>query len=95
MEFLKDLIPLGQVTGIGVLTIIAWLVITRKLIWHTDLQETKAGDAANLAKVERERDEWKNIALSLLGVTEKLTVQAEVTNEVISRLPSATSGEGK
>jgi hypothetical protein len=82
VEFLKDLVPLGQLTGIGVLTIIGWLVITRKLVWHDDL-----------AEVKRERDEWKKLALSMLGVTEKLTVQAEVTNAVISKAEASSVEE--
>jgi hypothetical protein len=93
VEWIKDLLPLGQLTGIGVVSVIAWLVITRKLIWHTDLQAAKDEGRIDLGKVEKERDEWKRIALSLLGVTEKLTVQAEVTNEVMSRLPTPDTGK--
>jgi hypothetical protein len=93
VEWVKDLLPLGQLTGIGVVSVIAWLVITRKLIWHTDLQDAKNEGRIDLGKVEKERDEWKRIALSLLGVTEKLTVQAEVTNEVMSRLPTPDTGK--
>jgi hypothetical protein len=91
MEWVQDLLPLGQVTGVGTLVIVAWLVITRKLVWHTDLSEEKTEAANVLQGVKEERDEWKHITLQLLGVTEKLTVQAEVTNEVISRLPSQPS----
>jgi hypothetical protein len=88
-DWVKELVPLGQLTGIGVLSIIAWLVITRKLVWHTDLETFKTESAGELKGVKEERDEWKRITLQLLGVTEKLTVQAEVTNEVMSRLPSS------
>ena len=93
MDFIKDLIPLGQLTGAGAVLIVAWLVITRKLVWHTDLEKAEQAADKILGKAERERDEWKNISLSLLGVTEKLTVQAEVTNEVMSRIPTPRTGE--
>jgi hypothetical protein len=86
-NILQELAPLGQFTGTGLFLAVAWMVITRRLVWHTDLQEEKADAEKLLASAVKERDEWKGIALSLLGVTEKLTIQAEVTNEVMSRLP--------
>jgi hypothetical protein len=93
MNWASELLPVGQIGGVGTLILVAWLVITRRLIWHTDLTSAKGDSDKTLGKCEKERDEWKHIALSLLGVTEKLTVQAEVTNEVMSRLPTPDTGE--
>lgn len=79
-------IPTGELTGPAAVTLFGVLVITRRLRWHKEVDR-------ELAKVEKERDEWKEMALSLLGVTEKLTVQAEVTNEVISRADTPPAGK--
>lgn len=59
--------------GIVVLWTVAVLVITRRLVWHTDL-----------AKVQRESDEWRRMALRGLSATETLAQAAEVTTEVLS-----------
>lgn len=69
-------IPVGTITGPAALVMIALMVITDKLIWHTRLE-----------KCERDRQRWEDMALGMLGVAEKLTVQAEVTNEVLSVIP--------
>ena len=75
-----DGLALSQVLNgagvVGVIVIIGVLVITDKLVWHKRLKAAEA-----------RADRWEQIALQLLGVTEKLTVQAEVTNEVLTRLP--------
>lgn len=68
-------------TGPGILVLVALLVITRRLVWFTDARKTEA-----------DRDYWRSMALDLLGVTEKLTVHGEVTNEILSSLPN---GEGE
>lgn len=69
-------LSVGEISGPAALVIIAVLVITRRLVWHTDVE-----------KLERDRDKWQQIALQSLGVADKLTVQAEVTNEVLTHLP--------
>ena len=75
-----DGIPLGVLEGqwgaAGVLILIAVLVITDKLVWHQRLR-----------RVEQERDHWRGVALTALGVADKMTVQGEVTAEVLTRLP--------
>lgn len=60
----------------GVLTGVAILVITDKLVWHKRLRTTEA-----------ERDHWRGVALTALGVADKMTVHGEVTAEVLTRLP--------
>lgn len=63
-------IPLPVLNGIGVVTlwsVIGVLVLTRKLVWHTDLKECKA-----------EAREWKELALRGLVVAETATVHSEV-----------------
>lgn len=82
MEFLNSL-PFSEITGTAVLCAVAGLVITDKLIWHTRLRHC-----------EEQRDKWERIALTALGTAEKLTVQAEVTNEVLTRLPDPTDRGG-
>ena len=69
--------------GIVVLWTGAWLVITRRLVWHTDLAEVKA-----------QRDRWEGIALTALSAAEKLTVHAEVTERVLTNLPTGPPQTG-
>lgn len=72
-------IPVVGISAPSVLFVLAMLVLTRRLIWHTDVR-----------KIEDDRDYWRGMALDLLGVTEKLTVQGEVTNDLLSKLPDAS-----
>lgn len=72
-------IPVVGITGPSLIVLAAMLVLTRRLIWHTDVR-----------KIEDDRDYWRGMALDLLGVTEKLTVQGEVTNDLLSKLPDAS-----
>lgn len=74
-------IPIVEFTGPAALALVALLVITDKLVWHTRLKAA-----------ERRADRWESIALSSLGVAEKLTVQAEVTNDLLAKLPDPTRG---
>lgn len=67
---------LNGVGVVGVMLIFGFLVITDRLVWHKRLQAA-----------ENRADRWESVALQLLGVTEKLTVQAEVTNQVLTSLP--------
>lgn len=69
-------IPLDNLTGYGALIVVAVMVITRKLVWHADL-----------AKAEARADRWEGIALQALSTAEKLTVQAEVTNSYLKKIP--------
>lgn len=39
-------------------------------VWGRQMREVKANAAAELAKVERDRDEWKAMALSAAGIAE-------------------------
>lgn len=74
-------IPVAEITGPAALVLVALLVITDKLIWHT-----------RLAKVEKQRDDWQQVALRSLGVADKMTVHAEVANEIVSKLPDPGAG---
>lgn len=66
-----------DLTGPAGIVLVALLVITDKLVWHKRLEkETARGDR------------WESIALQSLGVAEKLTVQAEVTNDVLAAFPT-------
>jgi hypothetical protein len=65
-----------NLTGPAALSLIAVMVITRRLVWRSDMQEVKA-----------DRDWWRDIALRSLGVSEKMTVHAEVANEVLAAIP--------
>lgn len=69
-------LPIGEVTGPAALVLVALMVITDKLVWHTRLKAA-----------EKRADKWEQVALSSLGVAEKLTVHAEVATEVLTRLP--------
>ena len=75
---MNDLLGFGiaDLTGPAVVVLIALLVITDKLVWHTRLD-----------KAEKRAERWESIALRGLGVAEQLTVHAEVTNEVLANLP--------
>ena len=62
-----------NLTGPAALSLVAILVITRRLVWHTDLTR------------ERERgDKWEGYALRALGVAEKMTDHAETATEVLA-----------
>lgn len=86
MLLLIDGLPLAPAIstsfGIIVLWACAWLVITRRLVWHTDLAEVRA-----------QRDRWEGIALTALQAAERLTVHAEVTEKVLSSIPQTTPTE--
>lgn len=56
-----------DLTGVAGLIVVAILVITNKLVWHT-----------RLAKSEARCDRWEGIALAALGVADKVTTTAEV-----------------
>lgn len=73
---------LEQFTGYGCIIIVALLVITRKLVWHKDLE-----------KAEKRADKWENVALTSLGVADKMTVQAELTNTFLSKIPDPAAEE--
>ena len=69
-------IPLSSLSDFdapAVLCLVALLVISDKLVWYKRLRE-----------VEKQRDEWMAVALDALGVSKKLTVHAEVTNQALA-----------
>ena len=75
MTDLPSIVSLLNLSGPAVLSLVAILTITDRLVWHTRLtSERKRGDR------------WEAIALQSLGVAEKLTVQAEVTNDVLTKI---------
>lgn len=80
---LSSLPSLGDMGASTIVVLIILLILTDKLVWYTRLRA-----------VEAQRDRWEGIALGALGVAEKLTVQAEVTNEVLTRLPDPAKEDG-
>lgn len=76
-------IPVVGISGTSLLVLVAMLVITRRLIWHKDAEK-------NEAALTEDRNYWRGVAMKLLGVTEKLTVQGEVTNDLLNKLPDAS-----
>lgn len=73
-------IPVMEFTGPAALAMMSLLVITDKLIWHT-----------RLSKAEAQRDKWEQVALRALGVADKMTIHAEVANEIVSKLPDPSA----
>ena len=67
---------IGQLSGPAVLSVIAILAITDKIVWHTRLR-----------RIEKERDHWRDMAVGLLQTASSLTVTAEVTNDLLTALP--------
>lgn len=64
--------------GLGALTVVAWLVITRKLIWHTDMdREVKRSE-----RLER-------LLFDALGVVEKAADAADGTATALDKLTEA------
>ncbi len=66
----------GQLSTPAVLAVIALLVITDKLVWHTRLR-----------RAEQRVEKLEGMLLSALGVAERTTVGAEVAHKVIGHLP--------
>lgn len=78
MEFFDVLTAarLDNIGAVGIIVTMAVLVITGRLVWHTQLTEAKA-DAKR----------WEKIALDLLISAKAGVVAAEVTAAVVSNLP--------
>lgn len=78
MEYLSGVLPvLDKVGAATVIIFVALLVITRKLVWHTDLK-----------KAEARADFWENRAWEAIGLGAAAGVRAaEVTAKVVSSLP--------
>ncbi|MDP9820375.1 hypothetical protein [Nocardioides massiliensis] len=74
----------AQLSTPAVLAVIALLVITDKLVWHTRLK-----------RAEKRVEKLEEMLLSALGVAERTTVGAEVAHKVIEQLPDPGSGRGK
>jgi len=89
-----DFIPWDVLDGLGAiatLTVVMWLVITEKLVWHKRVAAIEAGWAERLGKSEERADRWEKTALEALQVAGKLTAQGEVTNAILSKLPDPDS----
>ena len=69
-------IPIIDVGATALLTVVFLAVLTDRLVWHKRLRAAEA-----------ERDEWRRMALESLGITGRVVGHAEVTHELISRLP--------
>lgn len=84
MEAISELLPYGDLTVVGVVVALAMLVITDRLVWHTRLK-------AETARADR----WESIALDALHTGASAGVRAaEVSNEVLSKLPGVEKPGG-
>ena len=72
-----DGIPVANLGAGGLLALTVLLILTDRLVWHKRLRACEA-----------DRDEWKRMALESLGITGRVVGHAEVTHELISRLPN-------
>ena len=63
---METLAPLGDYSGLAGLTLIALLVITRRLVWYKDLQ-----------KAEKRADRLEELLFRTLGASEKVITTAE------------------
>lgn len=70
MEEIGSWLGSHDLTGIAGLLLVAILVLTDKLVWHT-----------RLAKAEARCDRWEGIALKALGVADKVTATVESVEE--------------
>lgn len=73
---------LPDLTGIAGLVLVALLVLTDKLVWHTRLEKSDA-----------RCDRWETIALTALGVADKMTVTGEIAKDVLEVLPPKREGK--
>lgn len=70
-------IPIVDASATALLVLVFVAVLTDRLVWHKRLRACEA-----------ERDKWQRIALDSLGITDRVVGHAEVTHELISRLPN-------
>lgn len=92
-----DGIPLDLLNGLGGMalwTIIGYLMLTDRLVWHTRLRREQQEWQGRLEREQADRERWEGIALRALGVAEKMTVHAEVTSEVLTAIPVPPTDEG-
>jgi hypothetical protein len=76
-EIVNALPTLDRIGTVGTFVFVAILVITRRLVWHTDLKEVKD-----------DRDRWQQLALdALTGPAQAGVRAAEVAVGVVSSLP--------
>lgn len=88
-EIISALPAIDRLGAVSVLTLVAFAVITDRLVWHTRLKKTEA-----------DRDKWQKIAIeALTGPAQAGVRAAEVAVGVVSALPdpaqrSSNSGGG-
>lgn len=77
MEYLPDLQVLDRLTAVGTICLIAVLIITDKLVWHTRFK-----------KVQERADRWERVALEALSAGAQAGIKAaETTVGIVSVLP--------
>lgn len=80
MDELFTLANVDRISAVAVIVIVAWLVITDKLVWHTRLENA-----------EKRADRWETVALEALTAGAQAGVKAaEVAVGVVSSLPDPT-----
>lgn len=86
-----DGVPIALLNGLGVVGLwsaIGYLMLTDRLVWHTRLRREHEEWQGRLSREQVDRERWEGIALRALGVAEKMTVHAEVANEVLTAIPT-------
>lgn len=80
------LIPWSQIgagAGWPLVALFAWLIYMGRVIPRSTYLD-----------VVKERDDWKELAMRSLGVTERMTKPVEVVADVMTRLPNPGSDDG-
>jgi hypothetical protein len=81
MEQLFSLANLDKLSAFAVLVLVAVLVITEKLVWHTRV-------ARDLKREQDRADRWERVALDALSAGAQAGVKAaEVAVGVVSSIP--------
>lgn len=67
-------VPFNDLTVNFIILAGGYLTVTDKIIWHTRYE-----------KQDKELEDWKQLALKLLGTTEKLATQTEIISKKVDK----------
>lgn len=79
-------LPWDAINGVGVVGMCVLIVVAYTRRWVVP--------GGELQDARKERDEWRDIALRSLSVTERTTDATEVTAHALAALPTAVEGRG-
>lgn len=71
-----------RVGTVATIVIVAWLVITDKLVWHTRLR-----------RAEERGDRWEAATLRAMGSAQASVLAAEVTADILAAMPDPARDE--